>query len=118
MAETNSVITDQYAIYHGDCIEHMREMPDNSIHLSIYSPPFAGLYHYSSSERDLSNCKDYDEFMEHYEYVVREIYRLTPPGRISCVHCTDISLSNSGGDCLMDLPGDRSEEHTSELQSR
>jgi DNA modification methylase len=106
MAETNSVITDQYAIYHGDCIEHMREMPDNSIHLSIYSPPFAGLYHYSSSERDLSNCKDYGEFMEHYEYVVREIYRLTPPGRISCVHCADVSLSNSGGDCLMDLPGD------------
>lgn len=106
MDQIDSVITDEYAIYNGDCIEGMSAMPDNSIHLSVYSPPFGGLYHYSSSERDLSNCKNYDEFFRHYEYVVREIFRLTPPGRITAVHCTDIALSNSGNDFMLDLPGD------------
>lgn len=106
MVEESSVITDEYAIYNGDCIEYMKGLPNESVHLTIYSPPFGGLYHYSSSERDLSNCKSYDEFLDHYEYVVSEIYRLTPPGRISCVHCSDIALSNSGGDALLDLPGD------------
>jgi len=100
------VITDRYAIYNGDCIELMESLPDESIGLSIYSPPFAGLYHYSSSERDLSNCKNYQEFFEHYEYVVRGIERITPPGRITAVHCTDVALSNSGNDFMIDLPGD------------
>jgi len=86
-------------------------LPDKSVHLSIYSPPFAaangGLYTYSSNERDLSNCNDYQQFFEHYEYVVREIERLTVPGRISAVHCTDIPSSNTGkDDYLIDFPGD------------
>ncbi|WP_433368411.1 DNA methyltransferase [Actinoplanes sp. CA-142083] len=85
----------------------MPALPTESVHLSIYSPPFAGLYTYSSSERDLSNCRDYDEFLEHYEFVVREIHRLTMPGRMSAVHCMDVPRSNSGrGDALMDFPGD------------
>ena len=100
------VITDRYAIYNGDCIELMESLPDEIIGLSIYSPPFAGLYHYSSSERDLSNCKNYQEFFEHYEYVVRGIERITPTGRITAVHCTDVALSNSGNDFMIDLPGD------------
>ena len=99
-------ITDDYALYHGDCVPIMAGMPDKSIHLSVYSPPFGGLYHYSSSERDLSNCKDYDEFFIHYEYVVKDVSRLTMPGRISCVHCMDVPSGNSGIDNLVDFPGD------------
>lgn len=100
-------INDRWAIYNGDCLEVMPQFPDGSIHLSIYSPPFAGLYHYSSSERDLSNARSYDEFMDHYRYVVAELHRLTMPGRMTAVHCMDIPQSNTGrGDALMDFPGD------------
>jgi DNA modification methylase len=99
-------ITDQYALYHGDCLDVMPTWPDGSIHLSIYSPPFAGLYHYSSSERDLSNCRDYEQFFEHYAFVVRELYRLTMPGRMTAVHCMDVPSGNSGTDSLIDFPGD------------
>jgi len=106
MAVANQVITDQYAIYNGDCIEGMRAMPKESIHFSIYSPPFGGLYNYSSDERDLSNCADRDEFFEHYEFVVAEIARLTMPGRLTAVHCMDIPSGNSGGDSWYDFPGD------------
>lgn len=102
----NQTIADSYALYHGDCIDVMKGLKDNSIHLSVYSPPFGGLYNYSSSERDLSNCKDYDEFFTHYEFVVKEIERLTMPGRITCVHCMDVPTGNSGVDNLMDFPGD------------
>lgn len=100
------LITQDYAIYNGDCIEVMGEMPNESIHLSIYSPPFGGLYHYSSDERDLSNSDDYKGFFNHYEFVVKEIFRLTLPGRFSCVHATDIPTGNSGNDYMTDFPGD------------
>lgn len=100
-------VTDRYAIYQGDCMEVMPGLPDDAIHLSVYSPPFAGLYHYSSSDRDLSNNRDYDEFFEHYEYVVRELHRVTMPGRMTAVHCMDVPNSNTGrGDSLTDFPGD------------
>ncbi|OPY75409.1 MAG: Modification methylase BamHI [Syntrophorhabdus sp. PtaU1.Bin050] len=103
---TEQEITDRWAIYNGDCIEVMAELPPDSVHLSIYSPPFGGLYHYSSSERDLSNCKDYATFFEHYEFVVEEIARLTMSGRMTCVHCMDVPSGNSGIDHLRDFPGD------------
>ena len=107
MAVKDQIITDNYALYCGDCMEVMPSFPDGSIHLSVYSPPFAGLYQYSSSERDLSNSRDYDEFMEHYGFVIQELYRLTMPGRITAVHCMDIPTGNTGrGDGLMDFPGD------------
>lgn len=107
MAVNKQKITDQYAIYNGDCIEVMGAMPDESLHLSVYSPPFGGLYHYSSDDRDLSNCKDYDEFFEHYTFVVRELARLTMPGRMTAVHCMDVPSSNTGkGDAIIDFPGD------------
>lgn len=106
MAVIDQTVTDQYALYHGDCIEVMADMPDGKMHLSIYSPPFGGLYHYSSDIRDLSNSDDYTGFFEHYEYVVRDLYRLTMPGRITAVHCTDIPSGNSGQDYLVDFPGD------------
>lgn len=106
MAVSDQKITDNYAIYCGDCIDVMKTLPDKSIHLSIYSPPFGGLYHYSSSERDLSNCRDYAQFFEHYGFVVRHIARLTLPGRMTCVHCMDVPSGNSGTDYLVDFPGD------------
>lgn len=106
MAVADQVITDQFAAYCGDCCEVMPTLPADSIGLSIYSPPFAGLYHYSSSERDLSNCRSYEEFFQHYEYVVNEFGRLTMPGRLTAVHCADIPSGNSGRDHMLDLPGD------------
>ena len=106
MAVNDQIITDEYAIYHGDCIETMRTLPGDSVGLSVYSPPFGGLYHYSSSERDLSNARSYEEFFTHYEFVVSEIARLTMPGRITCVHCMDVPSGNSGRDHLVDFPGD------------
>ena len=106
MAAFDQLITDTYAIYHGDCIEVMKTLPDESVHLSIYSPPFAGLYQYSSDPADMSNCKDYDEFMEHYSYVVKELYRLTLPGRMSAVHCQDIPILRPNDHHLSDFPGD------------
>ena len=102
----NQITTDEYAIYSGDCIEVMQTLPSESIHLSIYSPPFGGLYHYSSSERDLSNADNYEDFFNHYEFVVKEKHRLTMKGRISCVHCADIPSGNCGTDYMIDFPGD------------
>lgn len=110
----DQIITDKYAIYNDDCLEVMAELPDSSVHLTVYSPPFAGLYHYSSSPRDLSNSRDYSEFLTHYELVVSEIARLTKPGRITAVHCMDIPQGNTGKntDGLLDFPGDVIEMHT------
>lgn len=107
MGVISQEITDRYAVYNGDCMEVMPKLSAGSVHLSIYSPPFAGLYHYSSSERDLANCRDYAEFFAHYEFVVRALHRLTMPGRMTAVHCMDVPASNTGkGDSLMDFPGD------------
>lgn len=110
MAVITQATTDRYAIYNGDAIDVLQKLKESSVHLSIYSPPFAtssgGLYTYSSSERDLSNCRDYGEFFEHYEFVVRELFRLTLPGRMTAVHCMDTPSGNSGKDYLTDFPGD------------
>ena len=110
MAVSEQVITDDYAIYNGDCCEVLQSIPDESVHLSIYSPPFAAdgagcLYHYSSSERDLSNCRSHTEFFDHYAFVVGEIHRVTMPGRLSAVHCMDIPRKTSPGG-LIDFPGE------------
>ncbi len=99
-------ITDQYAAYNGDCLEVMPAFPDGSMDLSVYSPPFAGLYHYSSSDRDLSNNSSYAAFFEHYGYVVAELHRITMPGRLTLVHCMDVPTGNTGKDTLRDFPGD------------
>jgi DNA modification methylase len=106
VAVNDQLITDTYAIYNADCMEVMGTMPAECLHLSIYSPPFGGLYNYSSSDRDLSNCKDYAEFFDHYTFVVRELARLTMPGRMTAVHCMDVPSGNSGIDNLIDFPGD------------
>ena len=90
MKAKDQLVTDQYAIYNSDCMEVLPALPDESIDLSVYSPPFAGLYNYSSSERDFSNCESKEQFLEQYEYLVKEIARVTKPGRITAVHCTDV----------------------------
>ncbi len=102
----NSVLTNRYAIYNGDSMDLMGQMPDQSIHASIYSPPFAGLYIYSSNDRDVSNARNYPEFREHYGMFVKEIHRLTKPGRLTAVHAAPIPSGNSGRDALFDFPGD------------
>jgi hypothetical protein len=105
MAVIEQVITEQYAIYNGDSCEVLPTLRAESVHLSIYSPPFADLYNYSSSENDLSNCRDYEQFMEHYEFIVREIYRLLIPGRITIVHCMDLKKQGITS-AYRDFPGD------------
>lgn len=106
MAVLGQLIGENFAIYNGDCIEVMQKLPPASVHLSVYSPPFGGLYHYSSNERDLSNCDDYGQFFEHYTFVVRELARITMPGRMTAVHAAEVPRSNSGTDSLIDFPGD------------
>lgn len=107
MAVKSQLITDTFAAYNGDSCEVLPTLPDESLHMSIYSPPFCGLYNYSSSENDLSNCRTYGEFFDHYEFIVKELERATMPGRISAVHCMDVPRAgaNKGGG-LMDFPGD------------
>lgn len=106
MACREQKLTDRYAVYNGDSCEVLPTLPSESVHLSIYSPPFAGLYTYSSDPRDVSNGRSYDEFIVHYEFIVREIARVTVPGRISAVHCMDVPKrgANIGG--YIDFPGD------------
>tara|TARA_Y100000310_G_C20658008_1_gene803052 strand:- start:37 stop:975 length:939 start_codon:yes stop_codon:yes gene_type:complete len=102
MAIRDQKLTPEYAIYNGDCVEVSEGLPSESIDFCIYSPPFAGLYNYSSDDKDMSNCATYEEFFDHYEYIVKEIGRLLKPGRLAAVHCQDVK----DGEYLRDLPGD------------
>lgn len=106
MAVLSSLITDRYALYCADSMDVMAAMPDASIHASIYSPPFAGLYVYSSNDRDVSNARNYDEFRQHYGMFVAELHRLTKPGRLTAVHAAPVPSSNTGRDSYFDFPGD------------
>lgn len=95
------LITDNYAIYNADCMEILPHLENQSIDLSVYSPPFAGLYNYSSDYRDFSNCETKEQFLDQYDFLVSEISRLTKPGRITAVHCTDVFDNTSR---LWDFP--------------
>jgi DNA modification methylase len=86
----DQIITENYAIYNGDCMDVIPTIDDKSIDLVVYSPPFAGLYNYSSSEKDFSNCESKEQFLEQYEFMVKEMSRVTKDGRINAVHCTDV----------------------------
>lgn len=97
----DQLITENFAIYNSDCMFVLPTLEDKSIDLSVYSPPFAGLYNYSSSENDFSNCETRELFMQQYEYLIKEIARVTKPGRISAVHVTDIHDKDGG---LWDFP--------------
>ncbi len=101
---------DNYSLYHSDCMYVLPSMSDNSQDLSVYSPPFAGLYNYSSSENDFSNCDSKDQFLEQYEFLVKEMARITKPGRINAVHCQDI-LTHTTKHTLWDFPHEIIELH-------
>ena len=99
-----------------DCIPFVQQSPNESIHLSIYSPPFANLYTYSDKIEDMGNCSDDDEFLAQYRYLVRELFRMTKPGRMSCVHCIDLpSFKWKHGEVgLRDFPGGIIQTHVDE----
>lgn len=83
---------ERYAAYHGDCASIVAQLPDESIDFTIYSPPFSNLFVYSDSEADMGNSANDAEFMVHYGFLLRELYRVTLPGRLSAVHCSDLPL--------------------------
>ena len=89
----NQVIEENYSLYNGDSCEIMTTIPDNSIHYSIFSPPFADLYVYSNSERDMGNCKSKSEFYEHFRFIVKELYRIMMNGRLVSFHCMNLPTS-------------------------
>lgn len=86
----DQIHTDNYSLFNSDCMEVLPTLPDESVDLSVYSPPFAGLYNYSSDHRDFSNCEDHEQFLQQYDYLVEQVARVTKPGRITAVHCTDV----------------------------
>lgn len=103
--------TDNYALYNTDCVPFTAGLPDNSLDMVVYSPPFCGLYNYSSDERDMSNCETRHEFYDHYEFLIEQLARVTKPGRCNAVHVCEIPDSNQGKDSLEDLPGKTIELH-------
>lgn len=100
MAIENQTITKRYALYNGDCCKIMPQLPDESIGFSIFSPPFCNLYSYSDEQNDMSNCKSYEEFFEHFQYTIIELMRLLMPGRIIAVHCMDLPIHKSDGEFM------------------
>lgn len=91
----DQVITDRFSIYNADCIDVLRGMPDSSVHYSIFSPPFASLYTYSASPRDMGNCSTHEEFYAQFRYLVPELYRVMKPGRLLSFHCMLLPTSKA-----------------------
>jgi DNA modification methylase len=89
----DQVVTDKYAIYNGDCVEVVSNLPDNSVGFSVFSPPFASLYTYSNSDRDMGNVKDDSEFFEQFQFLVEQLYRVLKPGRLVAFHCMNLPTS-------------------------
>ena len=108
MKVLNQVVNDKFALYHGDCVDVTKGIPDNSIHYTIFSPPFSSLYTYSNSDRDMGNSKSDEEFYKHFEFLVKELYRITIPGRLVSFHCMQIPLmkERDGVIGLKDFRGD------------
>jgi hypothetical protein len=104
----NDAHGERWTAYHGDCVDVMKQLPSESIDFSVYSPPFGNLFIYSNSAADMGNCGDDDEFAEHYGFAITEKYRLTKPGRLTAVHCTDLPtrLYLDGHVGLKDFSGD------------
>jgi DNA modification methylase len=103
MPVNHQIHTDKYSLYNGDSCEVLPEIPSESVGFCIYSPPFAELYNYSSSDRDLSNCRSYEEFLEHYRFIVEQVYRVLKPGRLTAIHCMDLKVNSHRS---RDFPGD------------
>lgn len=112
----DAVTGDNFAAYNGDCVELISSLPDASVGFSVYSPPFAHLFVYSDSERDMGNVADEAEFKRLYRHLIREMYRVTKPGRLTAVHCSDIPRTKSmhGAVGLYDFPSDIREVHEQE----
>lgn len=91
----NQVVTEDYSLYNGDCVEVVGGLPDNSVHYSIFSPPFSSLFTYSNSDRDMGNSTNDGEFFEHFRYLIRELYRVIVPGRLVSVHCMNLPTSKT-----------------------
>ena len=100
-------ITDKWSMYNGDCIEVIKGLPNESIHYSIFSPPFLSLYVYSDSERDMGNSKNDDDFYSHFEFLIPQLMRILLPGRLVSVHCsvTPLTIQHDGVIGLKDFPG-------------
>jgi DNA modification methylase len=98
---------DNWTLIHGDSCEELPQLETNSVDLSVYSPPFLSLYTYTASERDIGNCDTADQFLEHMGYVIRELLRVTKPGRHTCVHIAEVTSTKQthGVIGLIDLPG-------------
>lgn len=105
---TDRILTDEYAIYRGDCVEVLRGLPASSVDLSIFSPPYLALYVYSDSERDMGNCGSDEEFWEHFRFLVMELWRVTKPGRIVAIDCMNVPAmkERDGYIGLKDFRGD------------
>jgi DNA modification methylase len=93
MKAINQHVADNWTMINGDCVESMQAVPTDSIHYTIFSPPFASLYTYSASERDMGNCKNIDQFMKHFSFLIHELYRATMPGRLLSFHCMNLPTS-------------------------
>jgi len=108
MNVVNQHVAGNFALYNGDSTEVLKNLPDSSADYEIYSPPFASLYTYSNSERDLGNCRSSDEFFTHFEFIAKELFRVLKAGRLMSVHCMDIPLmkERDGFIGLSDFPGD------------
>lgn len=122
-AKFESASGQSWTMYLGDCVPVAQTLPDNSIDFSVYSPPFANLYIYSDAEADMGNSADDDEFFDHYEYLIQELYRVTLPGRLTAVHCKDLPayMNRDGAAGLRDFPGEiirRHEKHGWQYHSR
>jgi len=104
----DQIVTERYAAYHGDCVEVLKGLPDHSIGYSIFSPPFASLYTYSNSPRDMGNVRNDDEFFAHFDYLIAELLRVLKPGREVSFHCMDMPTSKErdGYIGLKDFPGE------------
>lgn len=107
MEVINQTVTQNYSLYNGDSVEILKGIPDDSIHYSIFSPPFASLYTYSNSDRDMGNCKGDDEFFNHFDFLIQELFRVTMPGRLLSFHCMDLPTTKcrDGFIGIRDFPG-------------
>jgi len=103
----DQTVENNWAMYHGDAVEVIKGLPDQSIHYSIFSPPFSNLFTYSNSERDIGNCKNDEEFYKHFTFLVKDLFRVLKPGRLCSIHCMDAlaTITHDGFIGLKDMPG-------------
>lgn len=108
MAVSGKKITKRYALYNGDCCDVLTHIKDESVGLSIFSPPFADLYSYSDDERDMSNAPNYETFFKHFEFLTEQLFRVMMPARVVAVHCMELPTFKTAGEeiGLRDFPGD------------